>query len=115
MKKWTAKEFHDAKALMEYSVRHLQCDTEEEARTLINLFLMTEQMLKDFENLQDSDFNRIRDKYLTIVKAMNFITMTPPPDCRPVKNTSKKRMYRALYDIQHTIGKKRFEGEEHTQ
>lgn len=115
MRKWTFKEFLDAKALMEYSAMHVQCESEEDQRKVVNLFYMIEQMLKDFEELQDSDFNRIKDKYMKIVKAMDFITINPPPDCRPIKSTSKKRMYKAMYDIQHTIGKIRFEGEDHTQ
>ena len=51
------------------------------------------------------------EKYNEIVRLMDKVLMNPPPYCIPIKSTSKKQVYRTLYEIQKVIGKQRFVGE----
>lgn len=51
------------------------------------------------------------EKYNEIVRLMNGVLMNPPPNCIPIQSTSKKQVYRTLYEIQKIIGKHRFVGE----
>lgn len=51
------------------------------------------------------------DKYEEIVNIMDSVIMNPPPDCRPIKSTSRKKVYETLYEIQRVIGEYRFMGE----
>ena len=52
------------------------------------------------------------EKYEEIVRIMGSVIMNPPPDCRPIKSTSRKQVYMTLYKIQKVIGRVRFLGEE---
>ena len=51
------------------------------------------------------------EKYEEIVRIMDNVIMNPPPDCRPIKSTSRNKVYMTLYEIQKVIGKRRFVGE----
>ena len=51
------------------------------------------------------------EKYEEIVRIMDNVIMNPPPDCRPIKSTSRNKVYMTLYEIQKVIGKRRFAGE----
>ena len=55
---------------------------------------------------------RINEKYKAIVEVMNGVIMNPPPNCHPIKSTSRKRVNETLYEIQHIIGNIRFVNEE---
>ncbi len=55
------------------------------------------------------------EKYEEIVKIMDSVIMNPPPDCKPIKSTSREKVYRTLYEIQKVIGKRRFVGESVTE
>lgn len=60
---------------------------------------------------QDKCLQRKLEKYEEIVGIMDSVIMNPPPDCRPIKSTSRKKVYETLYEIQRVIGKHRFLGE----
>lgn len=62
-------------------------------------------------NKQDKCLQRKLEKYEEIVGIMDSVIMNPPPDCRPIKSTSRKKVYETLYEIQRVIGKHRFLGE----
>lgn len=51
------------------------------------------------------------EKYEQIVRIMDDVIMNPPPDCKPIKSTSRKKVYMTLYEIQKVIGKRRFSSE----
>lgn len=76
-----------------------------------SLFTGLNNTYYEWINKQDKCLQRKLEKYEEIVAIMDGVLMNPPPDCRPIKSTSRKKVYETLYEIQRVIGKHRFLGE----